>query len=372
MIKARYIYEENHCCAMRENLNLKFSRFNSFLCCMLAICVLLSGCVSSQPTHTEPQEKSYFTYFDTVSYIYSYAGDSAEQFEARSAEISDILEFYHKLFDIYHEYSGINNLCTVNRLAGGDPVPVDPALIDFLLYAKELYRKTDGKMNVMMGAVLSLWHSCRTEAANGPGRLPEADALADANRHTDISLLEIDEVHHTVRIADPAASIDVGAIGKGYAAERAAEYLAAENANGYVLNIGGNIRTVGTKPDGSEWLTGIRDPNNADGDFAATIRIADTACVTSGVYERYYTVDGVRYHHIIDPNTLYPAAYFASITVICPDSGLADALSTALFCMSYEDGLTLVADLPDTQVVWIGADGSIRTTPGLTGQLEIP
>ena len=288
----------------------------------------LSGCAAKKPA-AGAQGKSYFSYFDTVSYVYSYAQDSAERFDKRSAEVSTILKEYHELFDIYHEYSGVNNLCTINRMAGGEPIKVDGKLIDFLCYARELYDLTGGEMNVMMGAVLSLWHDCRESASENPGEasLPDESALRSAAQHIDFSLLEIDEEASTVRISDPLASIDVGALGKGYATEMAGRHLEEIGAKGYVLNIGGNIRTVGTKPDGSGWTTGIRDPADPDNSFAATLCISDTACVTSGVYERFFTVNGQRYHHIIDPDTLYPAEGYSSITVITGDSGLADALN---------------------------------------------
>ena len=305
----------------------------------------------------------YFTYFDTVSYIYSYAGDSEEDFTANCDGVSSILEEYHRLFDIYYEHSGVSNLKTLNQNAGGDPIQVDQKLIDFLLYAKELYTLTNGEMNVMMGSVLSLWHDCREQASAGSARIPDAQALEEAARHTDISLLEIDEANGTVRITDPQARIDVGALGKGYATEKAAQYLQQKGAESYVLNIGGNIRIVGHKPDGTGWGTGIKNPADPT-QYALKITIANTSCVTSGDYERYFTVDGVKYHHVIDKDTLMPAAYFSAVTVITPNSGLADALTTALFSMSYEDGLALVNTLEDVEVLWIRTDGTQHYTPG--------
>ena len=228
---------------------------------ILLLALLLGGCSSRSPQETadaapdevpqvEPKGKVYYTYFDTVSYVYDYAGDSAERFDDRSAEVSHILSEYHQLFDIYHEYSGINNLCTLNKAAGGDALEVDPRLIDFLLCARDMYELTDGEMNIMLGPVLRLWHDCREAAEANPSGadIPSAEALEEAYRHTDISLLEIDREHSTVRIADPAASVDVGALGKGYATERAAEYLEQQGAAGYVLNIGGNIRCIGDRP----------------------------------------------------------------------------------------------------------------------------
>ena len=345
---------------------MKSIRAGLAVCLALALSLLMAGC-AGEADKAEPRGKSYFTYFDTVSYVFDYSGDSAERFDNRSAEVSGILEEYHKLLDIYHEYSGINNLCTINKLAGGEPVSVDEKLIRFLSYAKELYEQTDGEMNVMMGAVLRLWHDCRTAASDAPSaaRVPSEQELKEAAMHTDISLLEIDSENLTVRITDPQASIDVGALGKGYATERAADYLFSQEAYGYVLNVGGNIRIIGTKPDGSGWVTGIKDPNDPDGNFALSLLLSDTACVTSGIYERYFTVDGVRYHHIIDKDTLYPADYFSSLTVITADSGLADCLSTALFCMSQEDGQKLVDKIGGVEVLWIYPDGSMAYTDGL-------
>ena len=335
-------------------------------CCALVMLLSMSGCAEKQEPAASPMGKAYFNFFDTVSYVYNYAGDSAEEFDARSAEVSDILSEYHKLFDIYHEYSGINNLCTINRLAGGEPLAVDEKLIDFLLYAEDLYHKTNGEMNILMGAVLSIWHDCRTAAGEDPStaQLPDNEALTEAAKHIDFSSLEIDPAAGTVRLNDSEASIDVGALGKGYATEQAAEHLVREGVSGYVLNVGGNIRIIGSKPDGSGWTTGIKDPARPDEAFAAKVDLQNTSCVTSGNYERFFTVGGTQYHHIIDQDTLFPADHCASITVITEDSGLADALSTALFCMPCDEGMELLGRFDSVEVLWIFSDGTQRCTDG--------
>ena len=343
---------------------MKIFKSLTCLCAVLGLLVILTGCPNSA-LKEEPKGMVYYTFFDTVSYIYSYANDSQEDFEANCDAASDILEEYHRLFDIYYAYSGINNLKTINENAGKAPVKVDQKLIDFLLYAKELYTLTNGEMNVMMGAVLSLWHDCREAASTSPANasVPTKEALDEAALHTDISLLEIDKANGTVRITDPHARIDVGALGKGYATEKAAEYLLAKGIDGYVLNIGGNIRIIGHKPDGSGWGTGIKNPADPT-TYAMKLTIADTSCVTSGDYERFFVVDGVKYHHVIDKDTLMPASYFSSVTIITPNSGIADALSTALFSMSYEDGLALVNTLENVDVLWITTDGTQYYTEG--------
>ena len=337
------------------------------LCILLGQLVFLTGCPkTAQTAENKPKGMVYFTYFDTVSYIYSYANDTQEQFEANCSAVSGILGDYHNLFDIYYEYSGINNLCTINKNAGGDPLPVDERLIEFLLYAKELYTLTSGEMNVMMGAVLRPWHDCRTSASEDPknATIPDIDDLMERSTHTDINSLEIDIDNKTVRITDPKASIDVGALGKGYATEMAAKYLKDKGISGYVLNIGGNIRIIGTKNDGSGWMTGIKDPNDPDNAYASYTELANTSCVTSGIYERYFTVNGVQYHHIIDKDTLMPSEHFSSVTILTEHSGLADALSTALFCMSYEDGARLVESIEGVEVLWIFNDGTQKHTSG--------
>ena len=331
---------------------------------VLGLLVVMTGCPETA-NKAEPKGMVYFTFFDTVSYIYSYKVETNEQFGKNCEGVSEILEEYHRLFDIYHEYSGVVNLCTLNKNAGGEAMVVDEKLIDFLLYAEELYTLTGGEMNIMMGAVLRPWHDCREAASTNSANasIPEQEVLDEAARHVDFSLLEIDEQNLTVRITDPEASIDVGALGKGYATEKAAQYLIENGVSGYVLNIGGNIRIIGQKPDGSGWLTGIKDPFDP-GSYAKRITISDVSCVTSGIYERYFVVDGSRYHHVIDKDTLMPSEHFASVTVITSDSGLADALSTALFCMSYEDGLALVQSIGGVEVFWVANDGTQYMTEG--------
>lgn len=334
---------------------------------ILLMPIFLLGCKKpDKQEEFKPLGMMYYNYFDTVSWIYNYKGDSLEVMTDICSDTISILEKYNNLFDIYKEYDGINNLCTVNKNAGIQALEVDQELIDFLLYCKELYTKTDGKMNVMLGSVLKLWHNTRTTALNGGvSVIPTYEELEEAYKHSNIDSLEIDEVNKTVYISDKDASIDVGAIGKGYATEKAGQYLESIQANGYVLNIGGNIRTIGTKPDGSGWVTGIKNPLNPV-EFSLRIDIKDTACVTSGDYERYYVVDNVRYHHIIDKDTLMPARYFRSVTIVTKDSGLADALSTTLFCMSYEDGLELIKTFDiDIDVVWIYEDGTLVQTSNL-------
>ena len=344
-----------------------------FISALLTILILLTALLSLSSCEEKKEYSSRgktisYVYFNTVSTLAVYGDVSDADFDAYISEAEKTLSYYHKLFDIYYDYSGVNNIRLINQKAGIEPVKVDPELIDFLLYCKELFTLTNGKTNVMMGAVLKIWHNHREDAEYDPGTatVPDMVALREAEKHTSIDSLVIDKDAGTVYISDSKASLDVGAIGKGYATEKLYEKLVSMGANHVALNIGGNIRTIGQKPDGAKWLTGLTNPDKTSSSYAAKLNLSETACVTSGNYERYYIVDGVNYHHIIDPATLMPAKYFSSVTIITEDSGLADALSTALFCMSYEEGKALVESLDvEVDVIWIDLDYNLTKTEGV-------
>ena len=309
-------------------------------------------------------------HFNTVSKIFTYGDESDDNINRYATIADETLSHYHKLFDIYYEYAELNNIKTINKNAGKAPVKVDGELIDFLIYCKELYTLTDGKTNVMLGSVLKLWHNAREEADKdfgylSPEKLPSSSALIEASKHVSIDDLIINEEESTVYISDAKASLDVGAIAKGYAVDILAERLINAGADSVVLNIGGNIRTLGLKPDGSSWVTGITNPDKeSEESLICRIAIGDGSIVTSGDYERYFISGDEKYHHIIDPVTLMPANYFSSVTIVMKNSGLADALSTALFSMSYEDGLALAKEV-GAEVIWIKSDGTIITTDGI-------
>ena len=177
--------------------------------------------------------------------------------------------------------------------------------------------------------------------------------------YTDMSKLVINRAAGTVELLDEKMSLDVGALAKGYATERLADYLYENDMMHYALDVGGNLRVVGDKPSGSGWQTGVRNPSGSGYVYKFTLK--DSSAVTSGGYGRYYTVDGKRYHHIIDKDTLMPAEHLASVTVIYPDSGLADALSTALFCMEYDSGADIIRSLDGARAVWVFNDGTVKT-----------
>lgn len=324
----------------------------------LALLIIVAVCIFWQEdTEIEVHTEESYGWFDTYSVIRDYSGGSREEFDANFAKISERFDYYHKLFDIYNEYEDVVSLCTVNRLAKDGPVAVSPELIKFIEYSVGIHSLTGGEVNIAMGAVLSVWHKYREEGVS----VPSESLLAEAAEHCDITKIKIDKENSTVEFLDPEMSLDVGAIAKGYATERVADMLAADGVSGYVLDIGGNIRAIGSKANGDAWRAGVKNPDMSGEPYIYYFDLADSSAVTSGNYERYYTVGGVNYHHIIDKDTLMPSDHFSSVTVITEDSALADSLSTALFNMTKEEGEALIATLDDVFVIWVTPDGTIAT-----------
>ena len=344
------------------------------LCIALTVCLLLCfpACKQGGGTNKEqPQLEKFsaysFDYFDTQTTIVGYA-KSQEEFDEIANKALEMLGEYHRLYDIYHRYEGMENLCTINDLVDGAhrTVTVDHRIIELLVYAREMHDKTGGMVNVAMGSVLKIWHDYRTVGMDSPAdaSLPPMDKLQEAAQHTDITNMVIDEENRTVTLTDPQMRLDVGAIAKGYATEQVAKWLEKQDIYCGLLNVGGNVRAAGKKPDGTPWTVGLENPEDTSADYLAYLNIANEAVVTSGSYQRYYIVNGKSYHHIIHPDTLMPAEGYLAVSVICPDSGTADALSTALFCMSIEEGKQIIASMDGVAVSWVTADGKQTVSDG--------
>jgi thiamine biosynthesis lipoprotein len=280
------------------------------------------------------------------------------------------MKTYSQLFDIYNDYDGINNLKTINDSAGIAPVTVDVKIIRFLKQCKQDYYDTGQIVNIAMGPVLSIWHSYREagllDEANA--KLPDMSELRIAARYMNIEDLIINETDNTVFLKNKGMSLDVGAVAKGYAISLAVKEAEAMGMTSALINMGGNIISIGQPLDGirSRWGVGIQDPKlspNSDSNILDVVYVNNMSVVTSGGYQRYYIVDGVIYHHIIDPSALTPARRYASVTVLHPDSALADVLSTALFISSESEGEKML-DKYNAEAIWVYTDGNARFTDG--------
>ena len=340
---------------------------------LLAFCLLLTlplaGCSRAPKRYTTV----WFDLFDTVTTVVGYAGSEAEWEAQTQALYADLLAL-HQLFDIYHHYDGVVNLYDLNQTAAAGPVAVDARLFGLLQTAAGLAQRTGGKTNIALGPVLALWHEARTAGLENPAaaRLPDQAALSEAALHCGINDLVLDPEAQTVFYADPLLRLDVGAVAKGYAAELAARAAEERGLASALLSLGGNLRAIGQKPDGSPWTGGLENPLDPGGEFLCTVGLAPgESLVTSGDYQRYYEVNGVRYHHLIDPDTLAPAGWCHAVCVLTNDSGQADGYSTALFCTPPEEGLRLVEATPGLEAAWVLPDGSLQYSSGFARRAEV-
>ena len=319
---------------------------------------------------------SFTSSFDTVITLIGYANSQAEFDHWADLAESEFLKL-HQLFDIYHEYPDIHNLMTVNHQAGKGPVQVDARILDLIEFYLDHDHLAPGKVSPSLGSVLRIWHDHREAAESGQATVPNLADLQAAARHIDPSTLKIDRQASTLELTDPQVRLDVGAVAKGYATEIVARLLQSQGMTSGIISAGGsNVRLIGKPADPARetWAIGIQNPFVSmlipEGQSVDVIQSNDTSIVTSGDYQRYYLVDGVVYHHLIDPDTLMPANHQRAVTIVTPDSGLADYLSTAVFLLPYEDGRKLVESLPDCEALWIFQDGSMKATDGLISLLK--
>ena len=351
------------------------TRANRLVSMLLAGALCLSLLAACAPKKKELTRYStiFYDVFDTVTQVIAYC-ESEEVFKTQMDALHADLVTYNQLYDIYNDYPGVTNVKTINDNAGKTPVEVDDRILSMLELADQMYATTNGKLNIAMGSVLNIWHNYREAAeateTDADNKLPGMDELEAAAQHCDINNVIIDEDAKTVYLADPDMRLDVGSVGKGYAVEMVCQAAQARGLTSALVSVGGNLRAIGKKPDGSQWTGGVENPWNAsevyttDSLFGAAINMSDMALVTSGDYQRYFVVDGKRYHHLIDPDTLWPAAYFNSVTVLCPDSGMADCLTTGLFCMPLEEGQKLVESLDCVEAMWCTPDQQAVASSG--------
>jgi thiamine biosynthesis lipoprotein len=357
----------------------RLKRITAVLFAAIIMIILLCGCTTGKAETVNSKFRGEFMdTFDTIVIVVAYAESEEEFNKIYEMTHSSFLEM-HRLFDIYHDYEGINNLKTINENAGIQPVKADERIIDMIKLAKEWYVKTDGIVNIAMGPVLKIWHDYREAGIADPeqAKLPPIEDLNAANRNTDIDNVMIDESASTVFLKDKGMSLDVGAAAKGYTAEIVADELKSAGYDSVLLSAGGNIRAVGGPKDGirSKWGVGIKDPDSLlawsedEENLLDVAFVTDMSVVSSGGYERYYTVNGTDYHHLIDPETLMPANYYKAVTVVTEDSAVADILSTVLFILPPEDSLAFAESL-NVEALWVMPDNNVMTTAGLKQMLR--
>ncbi|HOB35485.1 MAG: FAD:protein FMN transferase [Firmicutes bacterium] len=340
------------------------------------LCLTAAACSNTQPKlKFQLYSDSILDAFDTVITLFAYT-ETEEEFREYFELARTRFRELHRYYDIYNTYPGLNNIKTINDMAGIAPVKVDKEVLDLVALGVD-WARAGRKTNIALGPVLQIWHDYRTDGVYDPDNaaLPPMELLQEAARRADIDKVIIDVENSTVFLAEPGMRLDVGAVAKGYATEVVARELYAAGMRSGAISAGGNIRTVGKPRDGvrEQWGIGIIDPAKslfAEDRNLDMVFVNDASVVTSGDYQRYYYVDGVRYHHLIDPDTLMPAPHFRAVTVVTRDSGLADLLSTELFLLPYAESRQLADALDGVEALWVMPDGEVRITDGLKKMLR--
>lgn len=298
--------------------------------------------------------------------VYGSDGDTLRQ------AVSEAYAEMHRIADLADRFpqpgtasSGLSDVCRINEQAGIRPVRVHRDTLEMLALAEKGRRLGNGTFDVCIGPLMDLWGFGGTTP-----HVPSADKIARTLTLVDSSRLAVDERAQTVFLLQRGMKLDLGAVAKGYATERALQVLKRHGIGQALIDAGGNIRVLGKNVRHSPWRIGIKDPRKSDA-LVAVLPMENSSAVTSGDYFRYFEVAGKRYHHILDPRTGYPAGKNMSVTVTAADSGLADVLSTAFFVMEPEKALEVANSLPGVGLFIVTADGRILCSAGLKGQAEV-
>lgn len=309
----------------------------------MILIINLSGCGKSQ----EPQSISGF-YFDTFISISLY---SDENVQSILDGCMNLCEHYDKLFNVSDKNSDIY---LINH-AKGNPVSVDKDTLEIVEKAINYSKETDGLFDITINSAYSLWNF----ENNDECLLPDDELLQNAVNKIDYRNVIINKDDCTIRLENEA-QINLGALAKGYIADKLKKYLVNEGITSGLINLGGNVLAIGSKPDGSDYHIGLQRPFASTGEIIKDISVSDLSVVTSGIYQRYFEADNMIYHHILDPFTGYPVENeLNSVTIICSSSLDADAYSTICMLMGYEDGRNFINSCDDVKAIFIDRNNNI-------------
>ncbi len=311
---------------------------------LLCLCGFhLSGCrPQSQPvTYTD-------FYFDTVISLTFYNNDDSVLVD----ECFKRCDAYEKMFSRTIEGSDVWRINNSN----GTPVPVSEETYDLIQEALFYCELTEGKIDITVAPLMDFWDFSNKTDGSKP---PSSEEISALLAHVDYRMIELGE-NNTVTLKDPEAAIDLGFIAKGYIADRLKEYLVSQGVTSALINLGGNVCVLGNKPDGSSYTIGIQKPFAPAGTTIDTVQITDSSVVTSGTYERSFEYEGITYHHILDATTGYPADNtLTGVTIVCPSSVRADALSTTCFVLGEEQALKYINTVEYTECILINREDEI-------------
>ncbi|MNO22513.1 Thiamine biosynthesis lipoprotein ApbE precursor [compost metagenome] len=313
----------------------------------------------SQSQAVQPVSETFFI-FDTIVNVKIYDNRATNQ---NLKEIEALLKDIDQKINRQLEGSEIYQ---VNENSGVAPVQVSRETYDLVAKAISYAKQSDGLFDPAIGKLVGLWNIGHEGA-----HVPEPEEIAEALKLCNYRKVELNEANHEIYLQEKGMVIDLGAIGKGYAADIIYDYLAGQGFSSAIIDLGGNVYAMGQKPGNQKWNIGIQDPDQERGNPIGTIKVEDKTVVTSGIYERFFIEDGKLYQHILDPRTGYPVDNgISSVTIVTKSSADADALSTTLFVLGIEDGLAFIENIPDTETLFITKDKKLYASSGFKEMLN--
>ncbi|MBS1126153.1 MAG: hypothetical protein H6Q93_142 [Nitrospirae bacterium] len=332
-------------------------KYKAYLLPFLLLCMLLSSC-SANRLSAYKKSKALLDTFVTITVV------AASQDMADKA-IEDAFNVIEKFGDLVNFYSDKSELSAINRNAGIREVRVSPETLDIIEKALFVSEKSGGAFDPTIGPEIKLWDFLK--------KVKPSDAEIRKNLPlVNYKNIIIDRTKSTVFLSRRDMLLDLGGIAKGFAADLAVQSLKQKGISSGLVAVAGDIKAFGLKPDKKPWIVGIKNPRQKsnDDEIIARVPLSDKAISTSGDYERYFIMDGKRFHHLLIPKSGYPANTCQSVSVIADQGVMTDAFSTAFFVLGPERGLGLAKEM-GMDVMIIDSKGALHTTPGLQGKLTI-
>lgn len=335
-------------------------RLIAILIIVMSISIIVSSCTGNvDESSNEPVSKTEFV-LGTVVTIKLYDNATEEVFT----------KVFDKLRDIENKMtinSEVSEVISINANAGKDSIKVSDDTFYVIEKGKYFSELSMGRFEISIGPLVKLWNIGSEDA-----KVPTQEEIENKKKLVNFSNVILNESEKTVMLKEEGMTLDLGGIAKGYGADEVVKILGEHGVEHAIVNLGGNVFSYGNKPDGTPWKVGVQNPKSPRGDYIGIAEVVNKTVVTSGIYERYFEEDGKKYHHILDPDTGYPVENdLAGVSIIADSSIDADSLSTAVFAMGINEGMSLIESLDNAEAVFVTKDSQVYITSGLEDSFKL-
>jgi thiamine biosynthesis lipoprotein len=340
---------------------MKRSRSLVSVVLIFILALVTSGCSLVGFLAPKPYKETQFL-MDTVIEITAYGSNNEIAVKAAFDE-------FKRIQAISDKYNPDSQVSEINRMAGISPVKVSPDLIKMINDSADISRKTDGAFDISIGPLTELWGIGHKEEF-----VPTQEEINRVLPLVDYRMIQVDTNSGTVYLPKAGMKLDLGGVAKDFALNKATEILKDNGIKSALLNAGGDIQVLGTKPDGGNWRIGVQDPRNSEGVSAKVTLNPWNTLQTSGDYQRFFIKNGVRYAHILNPKTGRQPTEIASVTLVYKDTDIynnGDIASSGFLVLGLEKSLELLKKFPGVEAIFVTNAGKIVVTPGLEGNVEL-